>query len=129
MITGLYAGLYTLLLLGLGLNVVRMRRRHKVGLLDNGNIALRKAIRIHGNAVENLPMVLILMGVAEANQFNLFILHGCGITVLLCRIWHALGINKSTDMSKGRFWGTLGTWLVMVLLALMNISAYLITKS
>lgn len=129
MITGLYAGLYALLLLGLGVNVVRMRRHHRVGLLDDGNIALRKAIRIHGNAAENLPMLLILIGVAEANQFNPYILHGCGITVLLSRIWHALGINKSTEMSKGRYWGTLGTWLVMVILALMNIYAYLITKS
>lgn len=120
-ITALYAGLFALLLLCLTLNVVRLRREHKIGLLDEGNIVLRKAIRMHGNATENIPIILILMGLAESNAASPILLHATGSIALVCRIWHALGISKTAGISKGRLYGMLGTFLVILFLAVYNI--------
>ena len=57
MITALYASLLTLLILHLLINVTKKRRQHKVSLGDGGprDIALQRAIRTHGNAVETIP--------------------------------------------------------------------------
>ncbi len=125
-ITGLYAGLFAILLLCLTLNVVRLRREHKIGLLDEGNIALRKAIRMHGNATETIPILLILMGVAESNAASPLLLHIIGSVGLFCRILHAFGISKSSGVSKGRLFGMLGTCLVILFLAIFNIVCGLI---
>lgn len=125
-ITALYAGLFAILLLFLTLNVVRLRREHKIGLLDEGNIVLRKAIRMHGNATETIPILLILMGLAESNAASPLLLHVVGSVGFFCRVWHALGIAKSSGVSKGRLFGMLGTLLVILFLAVFNIVCGLI---
>lgn len=51
MISGLYAGFSALLVVGLSLNVIKLRRSHKVALGDGNFPGLQNAIRAHGNAI------------------------------------------------------------------------------
>ncbi len=67
-VTGLYAGLLALLFLALSVAVIHGRREAKVGFGDGGNTMLARRIRGHGNFAEYVPMVLILMAIAELNQ-------------------------------------------------------------
>ena len=53
-ITGLYAALLTLLILGLAVRVMLIRRRTRIGLGDGGDRSVACAIRAHGNAVEHV---------------------------------------------------------------------------
>ena len=62
---------WTAVLLGswifwLSLRVISHRRQHKVVLGDEGDRVLTKKIRGHANAVEYIPMSLILLGLAES---------------------------------------------------------------
>ena len=122
--TSLYASLLAILIIYLCLNVVKFRRVKKVGLGDNGDTTGQKAIRAHANAVEYIPMLLILMAIYEINYGSNLMLHLLGATSLIARILHAIGLSKSGGVSFGRFYGTALTWLVILILAGMNLIKY-----
>jgi len=122
-VTALYAGLLVLLLVALAARVALLRSRLHVGSGHGNDPQLARAIRVHGNAVEwILPMLLVLL-VAELDGANRIFLHLCGITFVVARIAHALGLSRTSKESPGRFWGMAGTWLVIVCLGLWDIVA------
>jgi len=124
MITMLYAGLCTILVVILGLRVVLWRFRHKIGLGDGGDPALQRRVRVHANAVENLPLALLLLGGMELNGYPGPLIHGFGATLFISRVLHAWGLSHSSGTSKGRFLGTLFTWLLMLAMALFAIAGF-----
>ncbi|MBW3527164.1 MAPEG family protein [Shewanella sp. NKUCC05_KAH] len=122
MVTGLYASLTGLLIVALAYRVVKLRRGQKIGLGDGGNSALALANRVHVNLIENAPIVLILMLVAEAGGLSAFYLHCFGTVWIVARLLHAIGLTQGQGgYHFGRFWGVLLTWLVIISLALVNL--------
>lgn len=122
-ITGLYAGLLVLLLLVLGVRVTLLRTKLRVGTGHGNDPGLARAIRVHGNALEwILPMLLVLL-LAEIDGASRIFLHVCGVTFLCARVAHAVGLSRTTKESRGRFWGMAGTWLVIAVLAAWDIVA------
>jgi len=117
-ITSIYAALCGLLLLTLAWRVVEVRRAAKVGIGDGANPQLARRIRIHANAVEYIPIALILLGLAEAGGFPAWSLHACGASLVVARVLHAYGMTQSAGTSFGRFYGVLLTWLVLLALSL-----------
>jgi uncharacterized membrane protein YecN with MAPEG domain len=124
MITLLYAGLCALLVLILAARVVRWRMTHRIGLGDGGDAELLRRVRVHGNAIEYLPLCLILLGGMELNGYPAPIIHGFGLALLLSRVAHAWGLSRSSGVSAGRFAGTLVTWLLMLAMAGFAIGGY-----
>lgn len=117
MITMLYAGLCAVLVVFLAVRVVQWRFRHKIGLGDGGDRELLKRVRAHANAVENMPLALILLGGMELNGYSNNLIHGFGSILLLSRLAHAWGLSHSSGTSGGRFMGSLFTWLLMLTMA------------
>lgn len=110
----LYVGLFCLLMLFLKANVGRVRTKHKVGFGDGGSEPLQRSLRVQGNAVEDVPVVLLgLLGLGALSVPALLI-HGLGASFLAGRILHAIGLGGSSGRSFGRSMGTLITALVMV---------------
>ena len=66
-ITALYAGILALIVVALAVNVTVHRVKLRVPLGDGGNPDMLRMIRLHGNAVEYLPLALVLMAVYEIN--------------------------------------------------------------
>ena len=87
-VTGLYAGLLALLLLALSVAVIHGRREAKVGFGDGDNTMLARRIRGHGNFAEYVPMVLMLMAIAELNQVPEWRIHVVGAALLAGRLLH-----------------------------------------
>ncbi|MEZ5946487.1 MAG: MAPEG family protein [Hyphomonas sp.] len=113
----LYAGLFGLLMLLLKLNVGRVRVSEKIEFGDGNNEPMQLAIRVQGNAVEDVPVVLLgLLGLGALSAPALLI-HGLGGSFLLGRILHATGLGASAGTSFGRGVGTLITLLVMLVTA------------
>jgi uncharacterized membrane protein YecN with MAPEG domain len=120
-VSALYAGLCALLLLVFAAQISRYRMKFRVGLGDGGNADLARAIRVHGNAVEwMLPMLLLLL-VAELNHTSHWLLHLCGIAFVLARIAHGIGLSRRSGESPGRKLGTVVSWTVIAVLAIVNI--------
>jgi len=126
-ITALYAALLALLLIVLGLRVLGLRRRLRVGLGDGGQGTLQQAVRVHGNAVEWALPVLLLMLVAELNRASPLLLHAAGIALLVGRLLHAAGLGRSAGGSPGRVLGMVVTIAALATLAVFDLTAFLRT--
>jgi len=124
MITLLYAGLCTLLVLFLAGRVIQGRLGKKVGLGDGGDQELQRRIRVHANAIEYLPLALLLLGGMELNGYPDAVIHAFGATLLVSRLLHAWGLSRHSGSSRGRFLGTLLTLLLMVAMALLAVVGY-----
>ncbi len=124
MITMLYAGLCTILVVFLAVRVARWRLKHRIGIGDGGDRELLLRVRSHANAIENLPLALLLLGGMELNGYGVGWIHGFGATLLLSRVGHAWGLSHSSGTSKGRVLGSVFTWLLMLTMALFAIVGY-----
>ncbi len=66
-LTALYAAILALMIVALGINVTVHRAKFSIPLGDGGNAEMFRMIRLHGNAIEYLPLALILMFAYELN--------------------------------------------------------------
>ncbi len=123
-LTGLYAALCALIVLALALRVIVLRWSTRTGIGDGGDRGVARAIRVHGNAVEYVPLALILMLVAELGGASAALIHGCGIALVVARVAHAFGLARSAGASPGRLFGTTATFGVIVVLAVAAPTAY-----
>ncbi len=118
----IYASLLVALILFLAYRVVTFRRGEGVSLGDEkGSAAMKRAVRAHANAVENIPAALILLVLLELNHLNPWIFHVFGIVLVVARVLHAWGLSRANGPSFGRFYGTALTWLCMAGMAVVNI--------
>lgn len=121
-VTTLWTALIALWVLLLMLVVVRLRWTRRVGLGDGGDKDLTKAIRIHGNAIETMPIALLLMLGYELGGGLPWLLHVCGATLLASRVLHASGLRRSSGSSAGRMLGSILWATVVVVLAVLIIA-------
>jgi len=132
MVTGLYAGILGIIYLGLSFMVVRKRLKHRIGVGDNNNHEILRAVRIHANFAEYVPLALIMMMIIEINNVNPFdvsplFLHMFGVVLVLARLAHAYGLSQSAGTSPGRFMGTILTFLTLLGLSILLITQYVTT--
>jgi hypothetical protein len=120
-ITAVYAALLAILAVMLALVVMKLRNSLKIGLGDGGNRDLARAIRVHGNALESIPLFIVLLGIYELNHASATALHFFGAVFLLSRVLHAWGLFSSGGTSPGRLIGTAGTYLCLLGLAIGNL--------
>ncbi len=113
MITGLYAGLCGVLLVILYLRISQRRLTSKIGLGSGGDADLERRIRAHGNFIESVPIALVLLFLFEHAGAEPMYVHAFGIVLVLSRMAHAQGLSKSAGRSIGRFYGSIGTVLVV----------------
>lgn len=118
-VTGIYAALATLIVLALAARISMRRHGQHIGIGDGGDRDLFRRIRAHANALENLPLALLLLLLLELNQTRPAWLHAFGIALIAGRILHAIGLSGSEGYSAGRFIGTALTWLAMLVMALL----------
>lgn len=93
MVSALYAVLSALLLMKFSFDVVRLRMQYRVAYGDGGFSELQSAIRIHGNAVEYIPIAIVLMLFMEMNGAETWMVHICGIVLLAGRLMHYYGFH------------------------------------
>jgi len=87
--------------------------RYRVGLGDGGIPDLAQAVRVHGNFIETVPFLLILMGLMELAHISPIYLHIYGSAAVFSRLLHAYGVTSTPLASKGRFLGTVLTMLLL----------------
>ena len=120
-ITGLYAALAALLVVFLAARVIAHRISSGVGVGDGGDNDLIRRVRVHANAVETLPIGLLLLLLVELNQTQPIVVHVFGTALILGRVLHAWGLSRHSGSSPGRAIGMALTLLAMLLMALLLI--------
>ena len=121
-LTPLYAGLLGLVLLALSGRVIAAVRAKGVGLGTGGNADYEAIIRSQGNFIEYVPMILILIGFAEAGGASDAWIHGLGGTLLVARILHPIGMSPDPKPNPFRFVGTVATLLVLLIASILVVS-------
>ena len=114
-ITPLYAGLLAILFLALSLRVVQ--KRSNVSL---GDPELLRRIRGHGNFAEYVPLILLMMAMLEVGGATpAWLLHLLGATLVVARVLHGIALSYTAKWKFGRFYGTLVTFILLLVLALL----------
>lgn len=121
----LWSGLLGLLYLALAAYVVRHRYRTRIGIGDGGDPALSRAIRVHGNFAEYVPLALVLLLLLALAGWGSLYIHVLGGTLFVARAAHALGLAGSDGPSVGRGIGMLGTWGVIAAASIMALTTAL----
>ena len=119
MITSIYASLLTLLVVRLSISVIKLRRKNRISVGDGGNEELQLAIRTHANAVEYIPIALLLLLTLELNGAPKILIHIFGATLIIGRIIHAMGL-QAKNLPK-RILGMQITISLLIALAILNI--------
>lgn len=122
MITGMYAALAALMIVALARKVISLRRQHKVALGDGGHQDLLAAIRAHANAVEYLPIGLLLLLLLELSQGPAWLIHLLGSLFIIGRLIHANGVSKA--IITRRIIGMQFTIWLLIIMAVLNLLAF-----
>jgi len=113
----LYTALLGLLLIALSIRVVLARRRFRVGLGVGTEEGMQQAVRVQANFAEYVPLAVVLLVMAELTDMPIIAVHAAGIVLVTSRLLHAWGLSQSPGRTFGRFYGTAGTWLVIIVLS------------
>lgn len=119
MISAIYAALLAFLICWLSLNVIKKRWKYEINMGDGGNEELRTAIAAQSNAIEYIPIALLLLFALEYNEANILIIHLLGISFITGRAIHARSLLL--DNLKGRVLGMQITIYTIIGLAILNI--------
>ncbi|MBO1110124.1 MAPEG family protein, partial [Plesiomonas shigelloides] len=70
----------------------------------------------HGNAVEYIPIRIILLIVMDMNGASGWLLHLCGAMLLIGRILHYFGLHeRELRWRKGRMGATYASLIIMII--------------
>jgi uncharacterized protein len=101
----------------LWMRVTATRSESKTSIGDGGSPELLQKIRQHGNFIEWVPFVLVLMILAEAQGAAKLWLHAAGGLLLLGRLAHPFGLKIDNAGHPLRYLGNAPNLLAVVILA------------
>ncbi len=119
MVSALYVVFGAMLLIKLSYDVMKLRTQYQVASGDGGFYELQTAIRVHGNAVEYIPIGLILLIVMEMDGASTWSLHLCGLLLMVGRLLHYAGLRQREY--RWRRSGMSATFVSLILMTLFNL--------
>lgn len=122
-VTPLYAGFFGILLVILSWRITHLRNRFTTQRMnESGHGEMTAATRAQGHMVEYMPTGILLMLIAEFQDFSPALLHALGILLIVARLLHLKGLKDPSGQSIARKAGTRLTWLHMVIASAMCIA-------
>lgn len=115
-VASVYVAINVFMLVWLAARVVQRRFRGKISIGDGGSEDLAKAIRVHGNASENAPAMMIGLLAMAFLSAPIWALHALGIGFTLGRVLHVFGMSGAPIILRQL--GMVLTWLAMGILSL-----------
>lgn len=115
-VASVYIVINILMLVWLAIRVVARRFRGKISIGDGGSEDLAVAIRVHGNASENIPIMMVGLIAMAFLQAPIWSLHVLGIVFTGGRLMHAIGMSRGPIIFRQL--GMVSTWTAMGILSL-----------
>jgi uncharacterized membrane protein YecN with MAPEG domain len=122
LITSLIAAVLTIIFIKLSFAVIGLRRKNKVGLGSGGHEDLERAIRAQGNFAEYVPFGIILLACLELNGAPWWLVAITGLTLIIGRLIHAVGINQPPPDFSKRVLGMKFTFYTLITLVILNLA-------
>ena len=114
MITPIYVALLAILFLFLSFKTIKVRKKLQIGVGTGDNPELLRAMRVHANFSEYVPISLILILSFELLKGHFILVHGLGVALLIGRVLHAYGVSQTKENLKFRVSGMLLTFSTML---------------
>src|SRR5215472_10572085 len=100
-----YAALLAMLFVGLSIRTLLVRRRLRIAIGDHGNEAILRAMRVHSNFAEYVPLSLLLIYFVEIAGARGAYVHALGLSLLAGRVFHAYGVSQVNENYRFRVIG------------------------
>ena len=123
--TTLYAIALIPIWLVLWIRVTSIRSAIGCSIGDAGDMKLLQKIRQHGNFIEWVPLILVLMILAEAQGTDALWLHAAGALLVIGRLAHPFGLKIDNAGHPLRYVGN-GTNILAVLVLTVSLVRILI---
>ncbi|NCT83407.1 MAG: glutathione metabolism protein [Comamonadaceae bacterium] len=120
----LYAALLSLLFVGLSVRTLSLRRRLRIAIGDSGNTAMLRAMRVHANFAEYVPLALLTLYFVELSGAGRGLVHLLGLALLAGRVLHAYGVSQPDENYRFRVAGMALTFACLVAAGLRLLYAY-----
>jgi uncharacterized membrane protein YecN with MAPEG domain len=99
-ITANYLAILALIYAALALQVIRLRWSSRAPFDDGGNESLRSAIRSHGNFMEYVPIIALMVALLEMSGASPVRIHLLMGVLVLSRLLHPLGMYAKPGSLK-----------------------------
>jgi uncharacterized protein len=116
-VAGIYVALFLVGTVALQWLVIKVRSSHLVGLGTGGKIEVEKAVRVHGNYVENVTLCIPALILLALLGTSVLVLHVVALCMIAGRVLHGLGIMKTPGVSNNRVAGMMLTQASLVIAA------------
>jgi hypothetical protein len=120
-VTSIVAAVLTIIFVKLSFAVIGLRRQNHVAIGNGGHEDLERAIRAQGNFAEYVPLGIILIACLELNGAPWWLVAIPGITLIIGRLIHAVGINEPPPHFGKRILGMKFTFVTLISLAVFNL--------
>jgi hypothetical protein len=104
-VAAIYSSLLVILGIALQWRVILFRRSRRIGVGVGKDRDLERAVRVHGNYVENAGFGIAMLILLALTLAPVIIMHGVGVMMLVGRLAHAQGLSQSEGASLGRVAG------------------------
>lgn len=125
LVTPLYAAILGLLFIVLSVRIIGLRRKLKVSLGSGEQPVLVRAIRVHSNFAEYVPLALLLLFFLELQMGPTLLVHLLCVALLIGRGIHAYGVSQVDENHRFRVAGMTLTFAVVISAALRILTNYL----
>ena len=103
-----------LILVFLSIRTLRLRRRHQIAIGHGSEPALERAMRVHANFCEYVPISLLLLFFFESLSDDKLWVHIMCIVLVLGRLLHAYGVSQIDEDFRYRVSGMAMTFTVII---------------
>jgi uncharacterized membrane protein YecN with MAPEG domain len=102
---GFWAAILLIGNIALQWGVINLRRTRRIGIGDGNDRDIARAIRVHGNFVENAAFGIAAVTLVALTGASVWAVHLVGGLMALGRALHAYGLSRSIGTSMGRVGG------------------------
>ena len=121
LVTSIIASILTVIFIKLSFAVIGLRKKNQVGLGTGGHEDLERAIRAQGNFAEYVPFGIVLIACLELNGAPWWLVAIPGVTLIIGRVIHAIGIHELPPEFSKRILGMKLTFGTLITLAVLNL--------
>ncbi len=100
-----YAAVFAIFFVILSIRTIRQRRKLKIGLGDAGNKDMQRAVRVHANFAEYVPLSLLMICLVEQSGVYAWFVHSLCLGLLVGRLSHAYGVSQVKEDFRFRIVG------------------------
>lgn len=124
-----YAALLALFFVYLSVRTIRTRRRLQIAIGDKDHPEMQRAMRVHANFAEYVPLGLLLLALVEARAPAAWWMHGLCLCLLWGRVLHAWGVSQAQERFQFRVAGMVLTFTCLVASALYLLGTALMSMA